>query len=166
MLSILTKKQCARCLQCCFFESYDLWETPSITDETMELIKEHIPGQRFSYESGRRLMVYDNKLPDSDIYLCPLLDEEKGCILGDKKPFECRIFPFKIMRYCGRLVIVISPICPEVMKLPMSELNAECKRLSGTLFAEARREPQYIRQYEAGYPILAVENERAAQNYP
>ena len=163
MLSILTKKQCADCLQCCLFESYDLWETPAITDEMMFRIKELLPEQRFANVSGKRLMVFDRKLPDSDMYLCPLLDMEKGCILGDEKPFECRIFPFKLQRFCGRLVISVSPICPELMKMPMSELIAEGKRLSKALFAEAHREPQYVRKYEPGYVIIAAEYEKTSQ---
>lgn len=158
MLSILTKKQCAECRQCCSFDSYDLWDTPLVTDEIMLRALELDPLQRFSEASGRRLLVME-KEPDCDLYYCPLLDHGTGCRLGDNKPFECRIFPLKVMELGGRLVITVSPVCPEALKLTLSELIAEAKRLSGRIFAEAQREPDIVRPYEKGYPILAVGDE-------
>lgn len=158
MLSVLTKKQCADCGLCCSFDSYDLWDTPLVTDEILLRALELDPAQRFSEASGRRLLVME-KEPDRDLYYCPLLDRETGCRLGDDKPFDCRIFPLKIMVLGGRLVITVSPVCPEAVKLPLEELIAEAKRLSARIFAEAQREPDIVRPYEKGYPILVVGDE-------
>ena len=81
MLSILTKRQCAECRQCCSFDSYGLWDTPLVTDRIMLRTLELMPGQRFSEASGRRLFVME-KVPGQDLYYCPLLDHEAGCRLS------------------------------------------------------------------------------------
>lgn len=153
MLSILTKSQCAECRQCCSFESYGLWDTPLVTDDIMRRALDICPTQRFSDISGRRLFVME-KQPGSDVYRCPMLDHSTGCRLGDGKPFECRIFPFRVMRLEGRLVIAVSPVCPAAADMSLSALIKEAGRLADAIFAEAEKEPGLVRQFEAGYVIL------------
>lgn len=155
MLSILTRGQCAQCRVCCSFESYDLFDTPLVTDEILRRALEVRPETRFSDVSGRRLFVME-KQHGSDIHFCPMLDHERGCLLGNGKPFECRIFPLRLAELDGRMVIAVSPICPAAAAMPLKTLIEEVKRLSAAIFAEGRREPQIVRSIEPGCPILAV----------
>ena len=155
MLSILTREQCAQCRVCCSFESYDLFDTPLVTDEILRRALEVRPETKVSDVSGRRLFVMERQ-QGSDIHFCPMLDHERGCLLGDGKPFECRIFPLRLAEFEGRMVIAVSPICPAAAAMPLEKLIEEVKRLSAAIFAEGRREPQIVRGIEPGCPILAV----------
>jgi len=157
LAKILSKRECAECKICCSFDSYDLWETPVVTDEVMKRSLEVKPDQRFADVDGTRLYFME-KEPDIDLYYCPMLDHSKGCLLGDDKPFDCRIWPFRIMRFEGRRVIVISPVCPTVFKKPISEIRDLAYELAPVIFAEADRNPQLVKPYIAGYPIMLAED--------
>jgi hypothetical protein len=154
---ILTREECARCRICCSFDSYDLWETPVITDGVKERALEIDCNLRFSDVSGARLFIMQRE-PDEDLYFCPMLDHKKGCKLGDEKPFDCRIWPYRVMRFEGRRVIVISPVCPTVYSKPLCEIKALAEKLAPTIFAEADKTPEMVKPYIAGYTILLAEN--------
>lgn len=157
MLSkILSKSECAECRICCSFDSYDLWETPVITDEIKARALEINPSQRFSEISGARLFRMERE-PDEDLYFCPMLDHKKGCLLKDEKPFDCRIWPLRVMNFEGRRVIVLSPVCPTVFAKPISEVKALADELAPVIFAEADKTPEMVKPYIAGYPILLAE---------
>ena len=157
---ILSKSECAKCRICCSFDSYDLWETPVITDEVMELSKQVDPDVKFTYSSGARQYIMD-KEPDRDLYFCPMLDHEKGCLLGDRKPFDCRIWPFRVNDLAGKRVITVSPVCGTVFSLPLSTLTGFLNEdgFADMLFRTAKLHPDMVKPYMDGYPILAVENE-------
>ena len=60
---LLSKAECAACRLCCKFDSYDLWDTPLVTDGIMLRALELDPAQRFSEASGRRLHSRDVPTP-------------------------------------------------------------------------------------------------------
>ena len=158
MLSkILSKSECAECKICCSFDSYDLWETPVVTDDIMQRALEINPQQRFSDASGARLFVMECE-KDMDLYYCPMLDHQKGCRLGDDKPFDCKIWPFRIMRLEGRRVIVLSPVCPNVYKKAFNEIKALADELAPIIYVQADKTPEIVKPYIVGYPILLVED--------
>ena len=105
---LLSAQECAECRLCCAFEGYDLFETPTVTRETAQrIVNEKLPCQEFVRVGESYLMKMQCE-PDRDLYYCPLLDRERGCIMGDGKPFECRIWPLLVMRRGERLVIALS----------------------------------------------------------
>ena len=154
--NLLSRGECADCRECCVFFFFFLSDTPVITDEVMRRVRELDPERRFAEFDGRRLFVMD-KEPDSDYHFCPMLDRERGCRLGEDKPFDCRIFPLRIMELAGRRVIAVSPVCPVISGKPFGRLLSEARRLAPVIFAEADRCPQIIRQYITGYPVLVIE---------
>lgn len=156
LTKILSRAECAKCQICCSFDSYDLWETPVITDEVQSLALEIAPQQKFSYASGARLFRMERE-PNEDLYFCPMLDRKKGCMLGEKKPFDCRIWPLRVMDLDGRRVIVLSPVCPTVFKKPVEEVKALADELAPRIFAEADKTPEMVKPYISGYVILTVE---------
>ena len=87
MLSkILSKEECAKCRICCCFDSYDIWETPYISQTlASKILQEYTPKQEFIKKENHFLFKMD-KEQNADLYYCPMLDNEKGCILGDDKP--------------------------------------------------------------------------------
>ena len=154
--SLLTRGECAACRECCVFESYDLYDTPTVTDEVMERARTIDPSVRFAETEGRRLFMMKGGA-DSELRFCPMLDPERGCRLGEHKPFECAVFPFRLMELDGRRAVTVSPVCPVVRGKPFGALLGEAKRLAPLMFAEADRCPQMIRKYAPGYPVLLIE---------
>jgi hypothetical protein len=156
--TLLSRADCAECKICCSFDSYDLWETPVITDQLVDIISKKSPTNiRFTEINGVRLLRL-KKEPGEDLYFCSLLDAEKGCVLGDDKPFECKIWPLRIMLLENSTrVITISPVCPVMFRKPISQLYELAKSLSTEIFNHANISPEIVKPYIAGYPILIVE---------
>ena len=167
MIKSLPVKDCARCRLCCSFDKYEFWETPVITDKLKQCIEERYPNIRFVQRNDDHLFNMADRLDESTgLYKCPALDDSRGCILGDLKPFECRIFPYLLMNFEGRTVICISSLCDEMYRRPLYELvsELESRREDGStlekeLYREADEHPCYIKPYVVGYPILKVRNE-------
>lgn len=155
MLSeILSKEECAKCRICCCFDDSDLWEAPVISDA---LAKELADMEFTSLAGGRILKMPKTLDGDEELYYCTLLDKEKGCVLGDKKPFDCRIWPLRVMRFEGKRVIALSPVCPVVQTRPVGKIAEVARKLSKRIFDEANKNPDIVKDYEAGYVILVTE---------
>lgn len=155
---LLSREECAECRICCSFTSYDIWETPLITPELAEKILSVKPEQEFISREGCYILKMQ-KEPDKDLFYCSLLDHRKGCILGTEKPFDCRIWPFRVMSLEGRRVITVSPVCPVVSARPIQQISEKCRELSKYIFSEAERHPEFVKNYIQGYPIIFVEPE-------
>ena len=133
MLSkILSKEECAKCRICCCFDSYDIWETPYISQTlASKILQEYTPKQEFIKKENHFLFKMD-KEQNADLYYCPMLDNEKGCILGDDKPFDCRIWP----------------------------LTKTANELADQIFEYADENQEAVKPYLDGYPILVVEGKK------
>lgn len=157
MLSkLLSKEECAKCRICCSFDSTDLWETPVVSAKLRDRILDDYPEMRF-VEKGESYLFRMDKEPDEDLYYCSVLDRKKGCVLGDEKPFDCRIWPFRVMEFNGQWVITLSPVCPVMIKKPLDEVSALAKELAPIIFAEADKNPDIVKKYLPNYPILVTE---------
>ena len=142
---------------CCCFDSYDLWETPIIEKSTHDRILDDFrPDQEFLDLEDHYLLKMQ-KEPDRDLYYCSLLDHDKGCIMGTEKPFDCRIWPFRVMDLNGTRVIALSTVCPVVQTRPLCEIQAVAKELAPQIFAYADRAPFAVKKYISGYPIMVAE---------
>lgn len=156
LTEILSRETCAGCKICCTFDNYDIWETPVVSGELKEKILKLKPEQKFIHKDNSYLFRME-KADDQPLFLCPMLGE-KGCILGNDKPFDCRIWPFRIMNLNGNRVITLSPVCPSIYKKPIGELvNFLNKGLAKQIFKEAAINPDIVKKYIEGYPILAVD---------
>lgn len=157
---LLSKEECAKCKICCSFDSYDLWETPYITKGlASKILQDYAPEQKFVKKDTHFLLKMD-KEPQADLYFCSLLDRDKGCILGDDKPFDCKIWPFRIMALNDTKVITLSPICPAVIKKPMEEIVDVAKEISKEVFEYADAHPDAVKPYLKDYPIIVVDDSR------
>ncbi len=154
---ILSGKSCAECRLCCIFDSYDIWETPVFNEEIMNRIKQLRPGTEFVTKDGGYIFKADNIGADQ-LFSCPALTET-GCILGDDKPFDCRIWPYRIMEVGGRRAITIASICDELYNRPLSQLVGFLKEgLAEAIFSYADAHPEIVKPYYEGYPVLMFEN--------
>lgn len=89
--SVLTGEQCAKCRICCGFVRGDVWEAPEFT-------RDKLNEKSFKDEE--------------EILLCPELDVNKGCKLGEDKPFDCKIWPLRPFIIDGKLQIGVANMCP------------------------------------------------------
>jgi Fe-S-cluster containining protein len=153
---ILNGKTCAECRLCCVFDSSDVWETPVFTAEIRDKIMQYNPDTRFIPKDGGFILKVGN-LREDELFTCPALTE-KGCILGDEKPFDCRIWPYRIMEIGGKRAITIASICEELYNRPLSQLvNFLKDGLAEKIFAYADEHPEIVKPYEEGYPVLLFE---------
>ena len=103
-----------------------------------EIVKSYNPSQKF-VEKDNFSILHMDKEPDKDLYYCSMLDHTKGCKMEENKPFDCKIWPFRIMALNNTQVITLSPVCPVVKTRSLDELSA---------FAA---EAQLLEKYEALY---------------
>ncbi len=153
---ILNNKTCARCQICCLFDSSDIWEMPLITPELSERIAKDYPEIKMKPVSEKaQCKVFDADYGKDGLAHCPMLTE-KGCALGDEKPFDCRIWPFRLMKKGNLLLLTLSPVCPSVSGLPVDKISEFAQKIIPDILAEANRNPEMIKPYEAGYPVFWV----------
>ncbi len=151
---ILSPKSCAECRLCCGFDRDDSWENPVISECSAELIKENHPGkslERYGDKSYRFVLEYG----EDGLAYCPALSDT-GCTLSaDEKPFDCKIWPYRVMNKDGRLVLVLSPVCEVLYNEDRKRTEEFGKKLAPSVFSEAEKNPDIIKEYIEGYPIIA-----------
>lgn len=158
MLSeILKKESCAKCRVCCGFDESDKWEIPLIFGELRDKVEQKL-GVKLLPRGNE--FVFDMEFDGDKVVYCPAASEH-GCTLGELKPFDCLIWPFRVNSLGEHRVITVSPVCGEVSSLPLSKLTkfVNCE-LAEKLFSAARLHPDIVKPYIGGYPILAVDLEK------
>ncbi len=175
MLSkILSKSSCAACKFCCSFRRQSLWETPLFPPEVAEklsreneygVVGEFTPiqdacGIRNAREAQNacRLVLENNYRTDDpeEEVSCTFLDPQKGCILnGVDKPFDCSIWPLRIMNKDGKLVIALTPTCSAIGAVPSQALVELVQNgLGEKIFEYAKTHPYIVKEYKEGFPII------------
>ena len=151
---ILSPKTCAKCRLCCSFDRDDSWENPVISEKTAEIVKEQCKkGELLPYgeKSYRFALSFNNE----GLAYCPALTE-KGCSLDDNaKPFDCKIWPYRVMRKGDKLVIVLSPVCESMTAMDFSKTKTFGEKIAKEIFMQAEENPDIIKEYIEGYPIVA-----------
>ncbi|SHK85585.1 hypothetical protein [Fibrobacter sp. UWH4] len=155
--SILSKSQCAACKFCCSFRRQSLWETPLFPPEVVEkLSKPNEYGVVGEFRDGQVILGgYKTADPEEEVP-CTFLDPQKGCILKpEDKPFDCSIWPLRIMDKDGELVIALTPTCPSIGAVPSQVLTELVKSgLGDKIFEYAKTHPEIIKEYREGFPII------------
>ena len=86
-----------------------------------------------------------------------MLDTCKGCMLPrEQRPFECRIWPLRLMREeDGTLAVGLYHFCPALTPLVRDKIIQEATgALLPTLLQEAQRQPSIIRPVDPSYAII------------
>lgn len=155
---ILSKDVCAECRLCCVFDRYDVWETPLFEEETMAKVRSAFPDAKFAKKGGG-FALNSGEITDGDLFSCPALTDS-GCMLGDDKPFDCRIWPFRIMNRDGQRVIAVSSLCSAVYGQSHDELRAFLKEgLAEEIFTYADKFPEAVHDLYDNYTVLLSENQ-------
>lgn len=164
MLSkILSKETCKNCKFCCSFKRQSLWETPLFSAKQKDFLQNKYPFSKFKLVKDDVFTIdLDNSYKTNDENeeaKCYFLDTNNGCILSkDEKPFDCSIWPFRLMKKQDKLVIALTPTCPAINKIPLEEISEFVKtELATKIFAQGRKEPYIIKEYKDGFPIIVEE---------
>lgn len=155
--SILSKTTCAACKFCCSFRRQSLWETPLFPPGVAEkLSKPNEYGVVGEFRDGQ-IILGGYRTDDSEEEVpCTFLDPQKGCILkGEDKPFDCSIWPLRIMDKNGKLVIALTPTCPAIGAVPNQALIDLVKNgLGEQIFEYAKTHPYIVKEYREGFPVV------------
>ena len=155
--SVLSREECAKCRFCCSFRRQSLWETPLFDSETVSRLTEKYPSAKFKPRAGAFTIDIDDKYETDDPEeeaLCPF--NVNGCVLDSAdKPFDCSIWPLRVMSADGGLAICLTPTCPVISGKPtdvMRELAAG--EVGDKVIDYAAAHPEMIKEYKEGFPIL------------
>ena len=164
MLSgILKKEDCASCRFCCAFKRTSLWEVPIFTKENIESIKQDpdldSSALNVTESDGYIKATYDlssnyktdNPLEEAP---CPYLGKN-GCILsGSEKPWDCKIWPLRVMNKDNEKVIALTPTCPSINKLELKDVRDYVDGIRNDLLEYAWKHPFLVKEYRADFPIV------------
>ncbi|MCM1055044.1 MAG: hypothetical protein NC394_05905 [Bacteroides sp.] len=153
LTEILSRESCAKCKVCCVFDREDCWEMPLIKPELAAELERSRPDVKINKIGA--CGVFEPSFGEDGLAKCPMLTE-KGCGLGESKPFDCRVWPFRVMKKGGLLLLTLSPVCETVSGLSVSEISAFAKKISDKIFDEAKADPETIKDYVDGYPVFDV----------
>lgn len=165
MLSnILSKEECAACRFCCSFRRQSAWETPLFTKEKVsELKQKYGEFEVKKYKDSYTLELSNLYKTDSEEEEapCPFLDTEKGCILNEEdKPFDCKIWPLRVIEHNGRNHIVLTPTCPSINKKPIDDIRRLLSEgLGQEIFKYAQNMPDMVKEYREDFINIADSTE-------
>lgn len=152
-------EECAKCRFCCSYRRCSLWETALIDDNLLEKLKTAYPEAKFKSVNGYTTINLDDlyKTDDPEEEALCFFNNGKGCILGDDMPFECRVWPFRVMRHGKKLVIALGMGCPFFAKKNLSEINDLLNNgLDEAMLDYAKKFPAFIKDYKDNYKILKI----------
>lgn len=148
---ILSSETCKNCRVCCVFDRDDVWEIPLVSEEIYKDIIKERPELKL-INRGKTSYVFDMEFKEDGLTYCPALSET-GCTLGKNKPFDCRIWPFRVMKKGDDPVITLSPVC-EFINPRDKNVQSLAEELAPIIFSEAERNPDIIKDYIEGYPVM------------
>lgn len=152
---ILSPDTCAACRLCCGFDCTDTWEFPVLPPETVRAMQEMGVSPKLT-PAGTEQIFAAPSLQGEELFLCPMLSDT-GCTMGEQKPFDCKIWPFRMMRdLSGRVRIAAAAYCPGMERYTDAQLVAFLKEegLGEQLLAYADAHPAHVKPYSDQYRFL------------
>ncbi|MBQ9483625.1 MAG: hypothetical protein IJU82_05470 [Ruminiclostridium sp.] len=155
--TVLSPAECADCRFCCSFRRQSLWETPLFDGESMKRLSALYPEARFKPRGGVFTIDIDDCYKTDDPEeeaLCPF--NKNGCILsGDDKPFDCSIWPLRVMRHGDKLAVCLTPTCPMISAKPLDVMRTLVSGETGDKIIDyAKTHPWIVKEYKEGFPVL------------
>ncbi len=159
LTKILSRSTCAACRLCCQFDASDIWELPVLPAETAAVVQQQKPDIEF-ISSGTEVTFAAPPLKGTELFACPMLTEQ-GCGLSEQeKPFDCKVWPFRLMQMeNGKLCIAVSELCNGMHSYTDTQLQAFLKEgLAETMFAYAEQHPAHVKPWKDGYRVILEQN--------
>jgi Fe-S-cluster containining protein len=135
---LIKPSDCSECRYCCVFTENDLWEFPTSAS---------FVGEPYYYNQADKL------------FHCAALTPQ-GCSLGNDKPLDCKLWPFRLMQVGDKVAVTVSQHCRTVRKRTIEEILTF---LDTKLSAELYNNDVNANDYHDGYIILRfldIQNEK------
>jgi hypothetical protein len=90
-----------------------------------------------------------------ELYPCPALSE-RGCTLPEEyKPFECSIWPFRVMNLDGQVVLGVCTDCTGLKDVPSQTVDDFANlHIRDIAMSYAEKYPQIVKPYTSGYRVI------------
>ena len=159
---VLSPADCAKCGFCCSFRRQSLNLTPYFAKETVEEICRLYPEARFkTLPNGAATIDLDDKYRtnnSSEEALCPF--NRGGCVLPPHlKPFDCKLWPFRLMKGDNCLLLALVPTCPWIAKNDLSKLKTAASAAAKAAMEYAKTHPEIVIDYRADYQVVIPASE-------
>lgn len=157
---------CLVCSGCCrFHEASSVWGPFFLFEEIQRLTEaDLVPSCLFAhadYAAGRGAWI--QLVEDSGEFLCPCLDADRhACRIYPHRPFDCRLYPFILVRQAAGILLAVDEKCPYVQKQGASAAFGEHVAYLTRLFsgpqgtAFLRTHPDIVQDYPSDYRVLHV----------
>lgn len=155
--AVLSPSDCARCGFCCSFRRQSLNLTPCFAKETVAEIGRLYPEARFKTLANGAITIdiADNYCTNDSEEEVLCYFNRKGCILPQHlKPFDCKLWPFRLMKGGNGLVLALVPTCPWIEKSDLSKLRATALTVAKEAMEYARTHPEVVIEYRTDYQIV------------
>ncbi len=155
---------CLACSGCCrFSEAQSPWAAFFLYDEIRRLTEEDvIPSCLFTHAkaaAGRGAWIHLTE--ENGQFLCPCLDTDRHtCRIYPYRPFDCRLYPFLLVRGDGKICLAVDKKCPYVQRQDGSAAFAEHAAYLAQVFsgpqgsAFLRAHPDIVQDYPSEYRVL------------
>ena len=158
LTDVLSPSDCARCGFCCSFRRQSLNLTPCFAKETVAEISRLYPEARFKTLPNGAVTIDiagNYRTNDSEEEaLCPF--NRTGCVLPERlKPFDCKLWPFRLMKCGDGLALALVPTCPWIGKADMDRLKAKAAAVAEAAVEYAKTHPEIVIEYRADYRVIA-----------
>lgn len=156
LTGIFTPTDCAACKLCCNFHRSSAWETPALTEEQIFLLQELcVPLEKRADGTTSFYLHFETESQD-EVANCPMLNPCSGCMLPrEQRPFECRIWPVRIMKHNNTLVVGIYEKCPALTNGGFEKLKEHTlEKLLPQILDYAQRHPRAVRDFDSAYKII------------
>ena len=153
---VLSPGDCAKCGFCCSFRRQSLDLTPLFAKETLEEIRRLHPEARFRTlpNGGVTIDIGDQYRTDGSGAEAPCPFNRKGCILpGHLKPFDCELWPFRLMENGDGLALALVPTCPWIDK-DSAKFKATAATVAAKALAYAKTHPGIAIGYRPDYHVV------------
>jgi hypothetical protein len=155
---VLSPEDCAKCGFCCSFRRQSLHLTPLFAKETVEEICRLYPDAHFRTLPNGAVTIDigdQYKTDDSEEEaLCPF--NRKGCILPQHlKPFDCELWPFRLMKSGNGLALALVPTCPWLDK-DSSKFKETAAEVAEKAVAYAKTHPELVIEYRPDYQLVVL----------
>jgi len=155
---------CLACSGCCRFpEAQSVWG-PFFLFEEIRLLAEAglVPSCLFThpdYAAGRGAWI--NLMEEDGHFFCPCLAADRHtCRIYAHRPFDCRLYPFILVREATGLFLAVDEKCPYVQKQAdaaafRGHVAYLTRLLSGSQgVAFLRAHPDIVQDYPSDYRVL------------
>lgn len=149
---VLDKSTCAKCKFCCGFDKEDSWEIPVIN----EALADELRNKGIKIDNVNGCYKYNLEFEGNEIKYCPFLDEKTGCTLdNENKPFDCKIWPLRVMKKGNKKVLAIAKTCPAFSVTKADLLRLISERLLEEIKEHISKNPYVINELKEDYEVLA-----------